>query len=128
MTLVHQVILYLSLGFLGFSLLIPGLAGVFRASTGHKWLVARNVDAENHLRALNGMMAALGMISLWTCWDLPKAHFLVEALGALMVFLVVARVYSMVVDGVPGRASKIYLGVEAILGAIFLGWPPPAGL
>ena len=74
------------------------------------------------------MMAALGMISLWTCWDLPRARSLVEALGALMVFLVAARVYSMVVDGVPGRASKIYLGVEAILGAIFLGWPPPAAL
>jgi hypothetical protein len=26
------------------------------------------VDAENHLRALNGMMAALGVISLWTAW------------------------------------------------------------
>lgn len=125
MTLVHQVILYLSLGFLGFSLLAPGLAGVFRASTGHQGLVARNVEGENHLRALNGMMAALGMISLWTCWDLPRARSLVEALGVLMVFLVVARVYSLVADGVPGRASKIYLAVEAILGAIFLGWPPP---
>jgi hypothetical protein len=72
--LVDQVILYLSLGFLGFSLLIPRLTGVFRASTGHKWLVARNVDAENHLRALNGIMAALGMISLWSCWDLPRAR------------------------------------------------------
>jgi hypothetical protein len=128
MTLVHQVTLYLSLGFLGFSLLIPGLAGVFQATTGHKWLVARNVDAANHLRALNGMMAALGMISLWTCWDLPRARVLVEVLGALMVFLVIARVFSTVVDGVPGRASKIYLGVEAMLGAIFLAWPPPAGL
>jgi hypothetical protein len=25
------------------------------------------VDAENHLRALNGMMAARGMISVWIC-------------------------------------------------------------
>jgi Domain of unknown function (DUF4345) len=61
------------------------------------------------------MMAALGIISLWTCWDLPRARFLVEALGALMVFLVIARIYSTIVDGVPGRASKIYLGVEAAL-------------
>jgi hypothetical protein len=74
------------------------------------------------------MMAALGMISLWTCCDLPRARSLVEALGALMVFLVAARVYSMAVDGIPGRASRIYLGVEAILGAIFLGRPPPTGL
>ena len=36
------------------------------------------VDAENHLRALNGMTAALGMISLWTCLDLPRARSLVD--------------------------------------------------
>jgi hypothetical protein len=53
---------------------------------------------------------------------------LVDVLGALMVFLVIARIYSTIVDGVPGRASKIYLGVEAISGAIFLAWPPPVGL
>ena len=35
------------------------------------------VDAENHLWALNGMIAALGMISLWTRLDLPRARSLV---------------------------------------------------
>ncbi len=127
MSFVHQTILYLSLGFLGLSLLIPGLIGVFRMATGQKWLVAENVDAVNHLRALNGMMAALGIISLGACWDLPSARLLVEALGVIMVFLVAARACSMVVDGIPGLASTVYLGVEAGLGAIFLGWPPPAG-
>jgi hypothetical protein len=41
------------------------------------------VDAENHLRALNGMMAAPGVISLWTCLDLPRARSLVGLYGAI---------------------------------------------
>ena len=127
MSALHQLILYVSLGFLGLSLLVPGLAEAFRVTTGQKWLVAADVDASNHLRALNGMMAAVGMIALWACWDLPTARTLVTALGAIMVFLVVARIYSMVVDGVPGLASNVYLGVEAALGTMFLGWPPPMG-
>lgn len=127
MSFVHQTVLYLSLGFLGLSLLIPGLIEVCRRATGQQWLVAENVDAVNHLRALNGMMAALGIISLGACWDLPSARLLVEALGVVMVFLVAARVCSMVVDGIPGLASTVYLGVEAGLGALLLGWPPPAG-
>ena len=36
------------------------------------------VDAENHLRGLNGMMVARGMISLWICLDLPRACSLVS--------------------------------------------------
>jgi hypothetical protein len=127
MSALHQLTLYVSLGFLGLSLLVPGLADAFRVTTGQKWLVAGDVDARNHLRALNGMMAAVGMIALWACWDLPMARTLVTALGAIMAFLVVARIYSMVVDGVPGLANNVYLGVEAALGAVFLGWPPPMG-
>ena len=125
MSAIHQLILYVSLGFLGLSLLIPGLTDAFRVTTGQKWLVAADVGARNHLRALNGMMAAVGMIALWACWDLPMARSLVRALGTIMVFLVAARVYSMVVDGVPGLANNVYLGVEASLGTMFLGWPPP---
>jgi len=119
--------LYASLGFLGFSLLIPGLTDAFRVTTGQRWLVAADVDARNHLRALNGMMAAVGVIALSACWNLATARPLVTALGTLMVFLVVARVYSMVVDGAPGLANNVYLGVEAALGIMFLGWPPPMG-
>ena len=58
MSALHQVILYVSLGFLRLSLLITGLMDAFRLTTGQKWLVAPDVDATNHLRALNGMMAA----------------------------------------------------------------------
>jgi Domain of unknown function (DUF4345) len=127
MSAIHQLILYASLGFLELSLLIPGLTDTFRVTTGQKWLVAADVDARNHLRALNGMMAAVGVIALWACWELATARSLVRALGTLMVFLVVARIYSMVVDGIPSLANNVYLGVEAALGTMFLGWPPPMG-
>src|ERR1700676_3090793 len=120
MSAIHQLILYASLGFLGLSLLIPGLMDAFRVTTGQKWLVAADVDARNHLRALNGMMAAVGMIALWACWELPMARCLVRGVGTIMVFLVVARIYSMVVDGVPSLANTVYLGVEASLGTMFL--------
>ena len=125
MSALHQLVLYVSLGCLGLSLLVPGLADAFRLTTGQKWLVAADVDASNQLRALSGMMAAIGTIALWACWDLPTARSLVTALGVIMVFLVVARIYSMVVDGIPGLASNVYLGVEAALGTMFLIWPPP---
>src|SRR6266404_737828 len=64
MSFVHQTILYSLLVFLGASLLLPGLSGIFKRCIGSTWLVAENVDAHNHLCALNGMMAALGMIAL----------------------------------------------------------------
>jgi uncharacterized protein YjeT (DUF2065 family) len=125
MSAVHQAILYASLVFLGLSLVVPGLMDTLGPTTGSKWLIAVNVDAKAHLRGLNGMMIAIGAIALWACWDLPNARSLVEALGAVLVFVAAARIYSMVVDGFPNLTGKLYLGVEAALGAIFLAWPPP---
>jgi len=125
MSAVHQAILYVSLVFLGVNLIVPGLMDALRPTTGSKWLIAADVGAKGHLRGLNGMMTAIGAIALWACWDLPNAGPLVEALGAVMVFVAAARIYSMVVDGFPNLTGKLYLGIEAALGAIFLGWPPP---
>jgi hypothetical protein len=125
MSVVHQAILYVSLVFLGLSLVLPGLTDTLRPATGSTWLIAADVDAKGHLRGLNGMMTAIGAIALWACWDLPNARPLVEALGAVMVFVAAARIYSTVVDGFPNLTGKLYLGVEAVLGTIFLGWPPP---
>jgi hypothetical protein len=92
MSALHQLILYVSLGFLGLSLLIPGFMDTFWVTTGRKWLAAADVNAKNHLRALNAMMAAVGLMALSACWDLAAARPLVTALGTLMVFIVVARV------------------------------------
>jgi len=125
MSAVHQAILYVSLVFLGLSLVVPGLLDALRPTTGSKWLIAADVGAKGHLRGLNGMMTAIGAIALWACWDLPNARPQVEALGAVMVFVAAARIYSIVVDGLPNLTGKLYLGVEAGLGTIFLGWPPP---
>jgi hypothetical protein len=60
MSIAHMVVLYASLVVLGLSLLIPGIMGVVRRGTGTPGLMAATVDAANHVRALNGMMAAIG--------------------------------------------------------------------
>jgi len=125
MTPTHRLVLSLLLGFLGISLLLPGVIGVFRPATGRAWLVAETVDAMNHLRALNAMMAALGLVALWACLDPSRGRPLVLALGIVMAALVVARLYAIVTDGVPGAATWLYLGVEGVLAAVFLGCPPP---
>ncbi len=125
MTLVHRLVLYGCLGVLGLSLVVPGIMGVFRPTTGSAWLVAETVDAKSHLRALNAMMAALGGVALWACVDLEHARPLVLALGGVMAALVVARLVSLVADGLPGASTLLYLAVEAIFAAVFLLWPPP---
>ena len=79
MTLAHEVTLTVLLGTLGLSLVGPGLVGVFRPSTGQAWLIAPSVDAKNHLRGLNAMMAAVGLVAFWACWDLADARSLVVA-------------------------------------------------
>ena len=125
MLLMHKLILYTGLGILGVSLLFPGLVGIFKSDIGAAWLVAENIDARNHLRALNAMMAALGVLALWACYDLETSRSIVVALGVIMAFLVIARVYSIVIDGMPGLMTNIYLAVETLLAALFLAWPPP---
>ena len=125
MTLLHKVVLYGLLGVLGLSLVGPGLAGVFKPDAGRTWLIGETIDARNHLRALNAMMAAMGVIALWACWDLERARMLVLGLGVILAALVVARTYSIAVDGVPGAWTLVYLAVEAVMAVVFLAWPPP---
>lgn len=127
MSAAHMAILYCLLGLLGLSLIGPGLAGMLRPGIGRTWLIAEAADARNHLRGLNAMMAALGMVALWACWDLENSRLLVLALGVVMAALVVARLYSLLVDGLPGGVTLTYLAVEVILACAFLLWPPPAG-
>ncbi len=126
MSAAHMAVLYSLLVLLGLSLIGPGLVGAFRPRVGLTWLIAEAPDAKSHLRGLNAMMAALGMVALWACWDLENARGQVLALGLVMAVLVVNRLYSWLLDGSPGSYTVIYLGVEALLAAVFLGWPPPA--
>jgi hypothetical protein len=125
MTLSHELVLYGLLALLALSLVGPGLSGVFRPAIGRSWLIAETRDASNHLRALNAMMAALGLVALWACWDLAAARPLVQTLGLVMAALVVARIYSLIVDARPGAMTMVYLGVEGLLAGVFLVWPPP---
>ena len=125
MSAAHMAVLYSLLVLLGLSLIGPGLAGAVRPGIGRTWLIADAPDAKSHLRGLNAMMAGLGMVALWACWDLENARGLVLALGLVMAVLVVTRLYSLMVDGSPGSHTIIYLGVEVLLAAVFLGWPPP---
>lgn len=118
-------VLYCLLGLLGLSLLGPGLAGVFQRKIGRTWLIADAVDARSHLRGLNAMMAGLGMMALWACWDLAQSRSLVLALGVVLVVIIVARLYSLLLDGAPGGTTLTYLAVESLLAAVFLLWPPP---
>lgn len=126
MSATHMSVLYALLSMLGLSLIFPGLAGVFRPKIGSTWLIAEKADAKNHLRGLNAMMTALGMVALWACWDLEGSRLLVLALGVVMAALVVARLYSWLIDGPPGATSHTYLVIEALLAAVFLFWPPPS--
>ena len=126
MSAAHMAVLYSLLVLLGLSLIGPGLVGAFRPRVGLTWLIAEAPDAKSHLRGLNAMMAALGMVALWACWDLENARGQVLALGLVMGVVVVNRLYSLLLDGPPGSQSVIYLGFEALLAAVFLGWPPPA--
>ncbi len=84
-----------------------------------------STDAKNQFRALHGMMAGLGILALWACLDIEGARALVMGLGVIMATLVVARGYSIIVDGMPGTMSMVYLVVELTLALVFLLWPPP---
>jgi len=123
----HELTLYLLLGTFGISLLLPGLTGMFKPSTGLVWLVAEETDARSHLRGLNAMMAALGALALFACIDLVRFRLLVIAIGVVLTFLVVARIHSLIVDGLPGPATRLYLAVEVVMAAVFLLWPPVSG-
>ncbi len=126
MILAHKLLLYALLGFLGISLVFPGLMETFKVQPGNSDFVLTTTDAKNQFRALHGMMAALGILALWACLDLAGSRMIVLGLGVIMAMLVIARGYSMFVDGMPGMMSLVYLAAELALALVFLLWPPPA--
>ena len=122
----HKLILYGSLGFLGLSLVLPGLVEMFKSQPGSaSGLIPETIAANNQLRALNGMMLGIGVLALWACYDLEGSRVLVLIVGGLLVPIVIARLYSVLVDGYPGLMTLLYLAIEACLCSVFLLWPPP---
>ena len=126
MELMHKLVLYVLLGFLGVSLVFPGLIEMFKMQPGGSEFVLTTTDARNQFRALHGMMAGLGVLALWACLNLESARMVVLGLGVIMATLVIARGYSMLSDGMPGTMSLVYLAAELALALVFLLWPPPA--
>ena len=124
MTKFNRVVFYGLLGLLGADLLISGLMGVFAPGTGDSRLVAQSVEARNQLRAFYGMMAALGALALRSCFDLVRFRHVICALGVVMALVVVARIYSLIVDGRPGGMFLLYLAVEGLMAVVFLAWAP----
>jgi uncharacterized protein DUF4345 len=124
MVLEHKLVLYAALGFLGISLLGPGLWEMFKNQPGNLNIVADSSDAKSQLRALNGMMAGLGIMALWACYDLENSRHMVIFLGVVLFLVAVARIFSMLVDGLPGISTFLYTGIELLLSGVFLLWPP----
>lgn len=121
----HKYTLRLLLVFLGLSLIIPGLINLLRPSMGGDVIFAESISGKNHLRAVNAMIAALGVLALWACLDVVHSRQLVMGLGIMLFFLVFARSYSIIVDGMPSLTIISYLLIELLMAIIFLVWPPP---
>ncbi len=124
MSLLHKLVLLASLGFLGLSLVIPGLMEMFKLQPGSSDLLPETVSAKNQLRALNGMMTGFGFLALWACVDLEHSRILVLALGSMLLLVVIARFYSFFVDGLSDLMSWDYVIIELLLAIVFITWPP----
>lgn len=124
MSLLHKLVLLASLGFLGLSLVIPGLIEIFKLQPGSPGLLPETVNTKNQLRALNGMMAGFGFIALWACVDLENSRTLVLSLGSMLFLVVIARIYSFFVDGMPDLMTWVYVIIEIFLALVFIIWPP----
>ena len=120
----HKIVLYLALGFLAFSLIVPGLIEIFKAQAGNTKLIPASLEAKNQLRALNGMMVGVGCIAIWACIELEHSRDLVLALAGILLIVVNTRLYSSMIDGFPDLMTCVYTIIEIILALLFLLWPP----
>jgi len=121
----HKLILYVTLGLLCLSLLLPGLWEVFRSTPGHPHLLAQNMDALNQLRAYNGMVAAVGLLSAMAIFNIERNRTLILTLALIMLFLTIARVISVLIDGIPGLWTLIYIVMEGLIALILFVFRPP---
>lgn len=124
MDFVHKFVLYAALGFLGVSLIVPGLIEIIKTIPDGGVRPSESVDAKNQFRALNGMMMGVGIMAFWTCFYLEQSRSLIIVLGYILLMVAAARLFSIIVDGFPGTMSWLYLAVELVLGSLFLVWPP----
>ncbi len=121
----HKLILYVTLGFLCISLIVPGLWEVFRSAPGHPDLVAQHVDALNQLRAYNGMVAAVGFMSGIATFKIEHNRTLILTLAIIMLFLATSRIISLLIDGIPGLLTLTYIFMESLISVILFVFLPP---
>src|SRR5260221_12613756 len=94
----------------------PTLTGL--AERSH--LLSRDVGLNTHVDDVANLMIWQDLRDI----VLVGHRSLVQPLGVSMVVLVLAHIYSTAVDGMPGMTTRFYLGAEAVLGTVFLTWPP----
>lgn len=121
---IHKWMLTALLMSFGMSLLVPGLIEMF--STMLTVTDMETLSQINQRRALYGMMAGLGLVSCMACYRLAQARILVIGIGSTLALVVVGRLYSLLIDGLPDGVTFFYLFVETLLAVIFLRLPPPA--
>lgn len=124
MDLIHKVVLYAALGFLGLSLVLPGLHEIIKTIPDNAPYAPETADAKNQFRALNGMMMGVGIMAFWICFYLEESRNLIIVLGYIVLMVAAARIYSIVVDGFPSAKTWAYMVIELVLGSLFLMWPP----
>ncbi len=124
MSIVHKLVLYAALLFVGISLVVPGLMEVIKTQAGIPGLVPETTAAKNQFRALQGMMLGLGLLALLACLDLCNAKTLVMAVGLVLLTVALARIYSFWSDGSSGVVVWIYAALELLFAGLFLLWPP----
>ena len=124
MEFIHKFVLYAALGFLGASLILPGLFEIIKTIPDSGAQPSESVDAKNQLRALYGMMVGVGIMAFWICLYLEQSRSLMIVLGYILLMVAAARIYSIIVDGIPGTMNWAYMVIELVLGGLFLVWPP----
>jgi len=121
----HKRVLYATLGFLCLSLLGPGLWELFSSSPENGGLIALHLDALNQLRAYNGMVAAVGFLAGIAIFNIEHNRRLIFALAVIMIFIVLSRLVSLFIDGVPEAITLTYIAIESVITVILLVCMPP---
>ncbi|MCU7807840.1 MAG: DUF4345 domain-containing protein [Candidatus Thiodiazotropha sp. (ex Semelilucina semeliformis)] len=121
---IHKLALQALLFIFGLSLLVPGLVEMFTLTLAVT--DERAISQINQSRALHGMMAGLGLLSCMACFYLEQARILVMGIGFTLVLVVVGRLYSLFIDGLPDKVTFFYLVIETFLALFFLFLPPSA--
>lgn len=111
--------------------LIPlsaGLAGVLLGTEFPGFMAeAGNADAPSHFRFLSGIFLAMG-VAYWSCafnlgsakWGEPLPRF--RLLCVLTISGGLARLLSLVTDGLPSTGHLVGLGMELIVVPLLLLW------